>query len=490
MRLRGGVWTVLLGVCLAAAGCAGMRNVPANLPTAAPLVGDAEGIGDFLADDDVMLGLAFSGGGTRAAAFSFGVLKQLARMPLPYEGRPLTMIDRVDIVTGVSGGSVTAAYFGLRRRAALDDFRERFLVRDAEAALNTAVSFGNIARAFGGGVNGDVPLRRWLDANLFGGATFGNLLANQRPHVVINASDLYNRTPFVFTPATFAALCSDISSYPLSAAVAASAAVPLAFAPVVLATYPESCKTPLPPWVVRARDDPEASPMVKAVARGLTRYRDGAMRYVKLVDGGVVDNFGLSSFTVVREAAQTPYGPLTPAHGVKLRRILFIVVDSEQAVEGDWVSTLDGPSGVELITASANAALASSVWSSYSAFQLSLRKWRDDLVRWRCSLSAGEVARLRGSTAGWNCRDVEGFIGRVAFDQLEPERAAMLNAVPTRFRLPPEQVDALIEAGGDAVARHPSVRAFLKSLGAPAPISRTVAAAEPVTPATPVPAAP
>ncbi|NVO17568.1 MAG: patatin-like phospholipase family protein [Rhodoplanes sp.] len=473
-------------LCAALVGCAHIQNLPANVPTATPLLGDA-GPTEFPSDDDVMIGLAFSGGGTRAAAFSFGVLKELARTEMPSSGHARTLLERVDIVTGVSGGSVTAAYFGLRRRAALDDFRERFLIQDAEAALNTAVSFGNIARAFGGGINGDMPFRRWLDANLFGGATFGAMLANRRPQVVINASDIYNRTPFVFSPTTFAALCSDISSYPISAAVAASAAVPLAFAPVVLETFPDKCDAPLPAWMARARDDPTASPMMKAVANGMTRYRDGSMRYVKLVDGGVVDNFGLSSFTVAREAAQTPYGPLTAAHAIKMRRILFIVVDSEQATEGTWAQTLDGPTGVELIAASTNAALASSVWSGYSAFQLSLQQWRDKLIRWRCGLSAGEVQRLRGTTAGWNCRDLDGFIGRVAFNQLDPARAAALNAVPTRFRLPVEQVDALISAGGDALAQHPTYRAFLKSLGRPprtvAATESIVTAAEPIVPA-------
>lgn len=472
----------IVSVCAALAGCAHVQNLPANLPTATPLGESLDALAD-LPDDDVMIGLAFSGGGTRAAAFSFGVLKELARTELP-SGRGRTLLEKVDIVTGVSGGSVTAAYFGLRRRAALDDFRERFLVQDAEAALNTAVSFGNIAKAFGGGVNGDAPFRQWLDANLFDGATFGALLSRRRPQVVINASDIYNRTPFVFTPSTFAAMCSDLARYPLSSAVAASAAVPLAFAPVVLETFPDKCDAPLPAWMKRARDDPAASPMMKAVARGMTRYRDGSMRYIKLVDGGVVDNFGLSSFTVAREAANTPYGPLTAAHAARIRRILFIVVDSEQVTEGNWAQTLDGPTGVELIGAAANAALASSVWSSYSAFQLSLQQWRSQLVRWRCGLPAAEVQRLRGTTAGWNCRDLDGFIGRVAFDQFDPARSASLNAIPTRFRLPVEQVDALIAAGGDALAQHPAFRDFLRSLRV-AP--RTVAAAEPaITAARPI----
>ena len=74
----------------------------------------------------------------------------------------------MDFVSGVSGGSVTAAYFGLKQRAAIEDFRERFLLRNAEEGLNTRVSLGNIGRALGGGVN-DSQFTNWLDRNLFDG---------------------------------------------------------------------------------------------------------------------------------------------------------------------------------------------------------------------------------------------------------------------------------------------------------------------------------
>ena len=69
------------------------------------------------------------------------------------------------------------------------------------------------------------------------------------------------------------------------------------------------------------------------------------------------------------------------------------------------------------------------------------------------------------------------FIGRISFDQLGPERAAALNAVETRFRLPPQQVDMLIDAGRDALKTNVVFRAFLKSLpGVPPPRGVPVAA--------------
>ncbi len=63
------------------------------------------------------------------------------------------------------------------------------------------------------------------------------------------------------------------------------------------------------------------------------------------------------------------------------------------------------------------------------------------------------------------------FIGRVAFDQLGPERATALNAVETRLRLPADQVEMLITAGRDALKSNAVFRSFLNSLspGKPRP---------------------
>ena len=134
------------------AGCASVYNLPGNVPLGETLADSDFGreVPNF--DDDMLLGLSFSGGGTRAAAFSFGVLTELERTR-GGSNKTKSLLDRVDFVSGVSGGSVTAAYFGLKKRAALDDFRERFLLRNAEESLNTTVSLGNSAARFGGGVN-------------------------------------------------------------------------------------------------------------------------------------------------------------------------------------------------------------------------------------------------------------------------------------------------------------------------------------------------
>jgi NTE family protein len=459
---RGWLSALLVAVVAAGlAGCATVYNLPGNVPLGAALADNngARDIPDY--QDDSLLALSFSGGGTRAAAFSFGVLQELDRARSGTASAK-TLLDRVDFVSGVSGGSVTAAYFGLKRRAALDDFRERFLLRNAEEGLKTQVSLGNIGRALGGGVN-DSQFTNWLDHNLFDGARFDALSDDHRPRVWINASDIYNRTPFVFGKTTFDALCSDIRSYRVAEAVAASAAVPLAFAPIVLETYPGGCKAPLPPWLERVRNDPNAQPLLRSFAEAQTRYHDGTMRYVKLLDGGLVDNYGLSGISIAMLAAQRPYEPLSERQAARLRRVLFLVVDAGRGISGNFVQTLEGPTGIELVSAAADTAIDASVRSSYAAFSALTNDWNSKLKRWRCGLSAADRTRL-GVGANWRCGDVTFYVERLSFEQLGQERSGILNAIPTRFSLPEEQVDQLIAGGADALRQSTAYQSFRRGL--------------------------
>ena len=272
------VWGFLaaIGVAALSGGCTSVYNLPHNQPLTGTVQALPLGSEVPLTSDDVMISLAFSGGGTRAAAFSFGVLKEIEATRIRDRGKNVSLLDRVDFVSGVSGGSVLAAYYGLRKREALTDFRERFLLRNAEEMLNTRVSIANLGRAIGGGLNDDTHFPRWLDENLFGGATFRDVASSRRPRIWINASDIYNRTPFVFGNVAFDAMCSDLMSYPISEAVAASAAVPVVFAPIVLETYPGRCQTRLPDWIARARDNRNAQPLLRDFAQAIESYHTGS----------------------------------------------------------------------------------------------------------------------------------------------------------------------------------------------------------------------
>ncbi|HEY0234182.1 MAG TPA: patatin-like phospholipase family protein [Afipia sp.] len=460
-------WRPLSGiifVCVLLLGCASIQNAPVNVAGTSGNLADTLSLNfeEGAIEDSTVIGLSFSGGGTRAAAYSFGVLSELERIPV--RGARGPMIDRLEFISSVSGGSVTAAYYGLKRRAGLADFREKFLLRNAEEGLQTNLNLATFSRALAGGINDSTGFPRWLDANLFDGATFAQFRAEGRPRVWINASDIYNRTPFVFGAVTFGAICSDLSQYPLSEAVAASAAVPVAFAPVVIQSFPTKCDKPLPPWIERVRNNRNAPPLLASFATAISKYHDGAVPYIKLLDGGLVDNFGLSGFTIARLSSETPYGPLNPKQAVKLRRALFLVVDaSASGPSPEWIQTVEGPRGAELVRAATDTVLGASVAGSFTAFNSTINDWQAALIRWRCGLSSAERVRY-GAGPGWNCRDIKFFIGRLGFDQLDPARSASLETVPTRFRLSPEQVDSVIDAGRDTLRGSSVFKSFAASL--------------------------
>jgi len=93
-------------------------------------------------DQQDLVILAFSGGGTRAAAFSYGVLEALRRIEVVTRvGRKMRLLDEVDLITGVSGGSFTALAYGLYGENLFDEYDARFLKRNVQGELTHIARF-------------------------------------------------------------------------------------------------------------------------------------------------------------------------------------------------------------------------------------------------------------------------------------------------------------------------------------------------------------
>jgi predicted acylesterase/phospholipase RssA len=457
--MQAGVMAAGLSAC-----AGGVLNDPINQPIAH--VSDQEGwpLGPDQFGSTVV-GVAFSGGGMRASAFSYGVLSELDRYEMTTERGLTRMTDMIDLVSGVSGGSVTAAYFGLKGREGLPAFRSRFLERNAEQGFDTDISLANVVRIVeDGGVNDRSKFPRWLDENLFDGATYADLFARKRPLVWIAASDIYSRVPFVFEPITFSILCSDLSKVRLSEAVAASAAVPGLFIPMNVENFGASCGGQVPQWYQRGVADPNAPATLRASASAVARYRADPerYRYVKLLDGGLTDNFGIHSLAIARTNRDRPYMPMTAEQAVRIKRFLFMVVDAGRDPAGNWPRNLASPSGLELAGVVTDAAIDSGVYKGYDYFTTIMRDWQADLRRWRCSLSSVEVLRLRGTLDGWNCAELTFTVGRVSFEDAGPELKEQLDKVPTRFKLDPPTLETVISAGETALRNNTVFRSFIR----------------------------
>ncbi|BDB28894.1 patatin-like phospholipase family protein (plasmid) [Cupriavidus sp. P-10] len=407
--------------------------------------------------------MSFSGGGTRAAAFAFGALQGLDVIRAPADA---SLLDNVAFISSVSGGSITAAYYGLHGKSSLTTFRS-VLLKDGEAGLRfSLLNPINLARLFAGGLNDREDLRTWLDEDVFKGATFADMFRRGKPIVWINATNVYYRVAFPFSQLAFDALCSDLSSFPVSEAVAASMAVPLFFAPIVLQKHPEACSAPLPS--LDHAHAPGRSLLLGALANAVRGHRDTSKgKYIKLVDGGVTDNYGLATILQSRVLLGTPYGPMSENDAISVRRLLFIVVDAGQGPRGDWNQRQVGPSGIEVASAAIDAAMATNVRMSYDAFVPMMQQWRDDLVAYRCGMPHSLQQEIAARRPGWQCNDVEFFVTRISFEALDNDRAASLNELPTRLRLPERDVDRLIEAGRDAILGNPVIREFEREATAP-----------------------
>ncbi len=418
-------------------------------PINAPLGGlRADVQGRAPVGDDLIV-LALSGGGARAASFHLGILQGLRDTP-GRDGRPLS--QHIAMITSVSGGSVLAAYYGLHGDAGLDGFDAAYLARDWRVR-GPGSPFG-IAGAFRGGMNGPEQLADWLDENIYRGARMGNLGAG--PRVVINATDLYNSTPFAFTQFFFDGICSDVRQVRVADAVAASMAVPVAFRPVLIESYASRCEGP-PAWTARVLADRGAGENARQAARAFQNYRGdtrAGQRFVHLSDGGVADNLGLLSLQVLRAGDDLP-SPLTAREALQARRVLFLVVNAEYVRPRTFQQRgTDAIGAGEMMISPVDVATEVAKRASLDAWRAALPAYEAALRDWRCAQAE------RAAEAGWNCRDIALSMDVITFHDMTPEEYEALYDAPTVVSLPRETVDALVRAGRGVVGRNAALAAL------------------------------
>jgi len=422
---------------LGLAACSSPTNAPSNLPLmerAAP----ARLSAPIHRQGRTGIILALSGGGARSAAFGFGVLSELAEQASP-DGGDRSMADDVIAVAGVSGGGILAAHFALYGSRGLPAFRRDYLDQDVEASLRTAFTPENLVRGYRGGVNDLSGLGTWLDQRLYHGATLGDLDRTGKAKLILHATELDNRAPFPFDRASFRALCSDYDSFPLAHAVAASAAVPVVFAPVVLENFNADC----PAAVAKAQPTRENSAFAGHVLKSQARYASAPdLRYLKLLDGGLVDNLAIRN--LIRTMSASAPSPMTAEMARQLRRVVVIVADASMR-SGDGVSkTIDGPAAPEMMIAAVDAMVDNASRASLDALTQESRRWRDRVVRWRCNAKQPVPS----------CDRFDVDVIRISLNDLRDgaERARVLQ-LHNKLSLKAEDVDFLAGLGGRLI-RH------------------------------------
>ena len=163
-------------------------------------------------DRKTLFALAFSGGGTRAAAFSYGVLDELYRTEIVVDGQRRRLLDEVDLITGVSGGSFTALAYALYGDRLFSEYEQRFLKRDVQGALTSrTLNPLNWPKIVGGSYGRSELAADYYDEILFQGATFADLMERPAPMVIVTGTDISTGARLAFTQTDFDLLCSDVS---------------------------------------------------------------------------------------------------------------------------------------------------------------------------------------------------------------------------------------------------------------------------------------
>lgn len=472
-----GRWFASMLCVMTSAGCLGpaYRNAPLKFPQPGGGYRFDNLTGDASNSDEVFVCLTFSGGGTRAAAMAYGVLQTLRDTPLTPsspDGRSRTLLDEVDVISAVSGGSVTAMAYGLWRERVFDGrFERAFLRRDVEMALiGHVLSPRNLFLLPFVALDTVDVCADFFDRRIYADARYSDLMRlGDRPFIVINATNVALGQRFEFTQEDFDVLGSDLSGWPAGYAVAASAAYPLVFSPMRLRYYPSPAGTSHLGDILCAPDASQCDARRVAWASSLVRSTDPNApdyglderhhRYLYLLDGGLADHLGLMH--VIHEY-QHGYIRRRIENG-SIRKLLIIIVDAG-ARPRERIERREASPG--LLTVGYKTAVTG-IDNHSSAMVQMLRL----LVQSEAALAkAFEDCREAIRTA---CPDakvpprqhgdgVEAFVVHLNFADLDsPVEAEWCQNIPTRLCLPKSDVDRLIRAGRSLLTRNREFQRFL-----------------------------
>lgn len=405
--------------------------------------------------EELFVVLAFSGGGTRSAALGYGVLEKLRDTELIVHGVRRRLLDEVDVITAVSGGSYPAAYFGLNGDRIFTEFETRFLHRNLQRQLLWQVADPTQGLALlRRDVNRADVAARYLDRHLFDRQMFSALSRGNRPFVIINASDLNNALTFSFIQPQFDFLCSNLDAYPVANAVMASSAVPGIFGAVALRNF-GGCARKEASWVQEALDQDDVLERRYAVARALIRYRDvRRLPVVRLVDGGVTDNLGVrgSMMSPIAHHGNVPdmAGAFTAAQLARVRHVLVIVANAQVYREPAWSLGGTDPGLLASAVASFNAALG--ILNTETAALA-----RQGFLMWEARIN-----RMREPSQP----AVKVHFAVLTFNQIrDPDERARFDALPTSFHLDAADVSAVRTLAGRLLDESPEFQEFRAGVG-------------------------
>ena len=423
--------------------------------------------------DSLFVVLAFSGGGTRAASFAYGVLQELNEIQIEWKGRKKRLLDEVDIISSVSGGSFTGAYYALYRDKLFDGaFERELLKKDIEKALlSAALSPANWPKLAGSSFGRSDLAAEYYHQNIFGKATFQDLIdQGTRPFLMINATDMTTAAQFPFIQDQFDLICSDLADLPVARAVASSSAFPGLLTPLTFQSYAGSCQYRTPPWVKLAEEDRRTAPERANLAEDRLSYYQtpawGVKRdYVHLIDGGVADNIGLRSLIFALESTDPAYSIQRQVDLEIIEKLVIIVVNAATDPESKRDKTAKVPGLIDVLTSAAVIPLGNYSFDTVNRARTIVQEYNEGVLMRNACEKVLKKACPDAKLPGGDLYSVDVYLSQVAFDFItDPKIRYQFKNLPTTFALPAKTVDALKQMGRELLQNDPQIRRLLQEL--------------------------
>lgn len=382
-------------------------------------------------DDQTLVFVALSGGGTRAAAMSWKALETLKDIAYVYTDEngvevTSTLADEIDYISGISGGSFAAAAWCLYRNN-MEMFRKRFIERNIQGELFKGLFIPpwQGMRLLSPQYDRINMASELYDNTVFEKKTFADL----PPHPVawIHATNLALGDRFTFTQAYFDLIGSDLSSYPIGYACAASSAFPILLSPITLINYGDSISLDDEVKYKMAKDNSKQNIDKDFYCKMREFYNDKSNKYIHLADGGLVDNQGLQAIIdqfgtngIINKKLNDRDNPL----------IRLIIINVNAGVSPDDTSSK-----------SPNAPHVSSVikYTMITSMDiLSAKRWM--IIKERCRDIYKGVLALRDSTPSLSLLE-KPYTIEINFRNIEDKTLkAKCYRLPTSFHLDKEQL--------------------------------------------------
>lgn len=394
--------------------------------------------------------VTFSGGGSRAVSLGYGVLEQFQQATVRPTERGDTLLQNIDVVYGVSGGSVLAAYLALEGQETIPKFKEFFLKKNFQKkVINEVFSLSNVPRLTSPQFGRSDLLQEQLNLALYHGKTFADLARKRKgPFAVINATDMTAGQKVSFTQDFFDWLCVDLNDIEIARAVAASSAVPLIFSPITLNNHAGFCHAESKKAFLM-QTQPGNHLLLNnfnAMQKRLARYQDSVEQpYLHLVDGGLTDNLGLASLLDMSNllSIRKLYAELKKS---ALRHVVVVSVNAQNERTSHIDKSADVPGVREVVDTVINVPIDKATESTVQYSQKFANQWNAYAKRQR-------EAKIKVYFVNVSLKDLpEG--------QLKKD---VLN-IGTSFYLPESDVDKLREAAKILLMQSKEYHDALKAL--------------------------